>query len=38
MPLQAATAVHARATGLITNDQVFERVEGLEALVLEGLV
>ncbi len=36
--LQAATAVHARATGLITNDQVFERVEGFEALVLEGLV
>jgi len=36
--LQAATAVHARATGLITNDPVFERVEGLEALVLEGLL
>ncbi len=36
--LQAATAMHARATGLITNDQVFERVEGFEALVLEGLV
>jgi predicted nucleic acid-binding protein len=36
--LQAATAVHARATGLITNDRVFERVEGFEAMVLEGLV
>lgn len=34
--LQAATAVHARATGLITNDRVFERVEGFEAMVLEG--
>jgi predicted nucleic acid-binding protein len=36
--LQAATAVHARATGLITNDPVFKRVGGLEALVLEGLL
>ena len=36
--LQAATAVHARATGLITNDSVFELVEGLEVLVLEGLL
>jgi len=36
--LQAATAVHAGATGLITNDPVFERVAGLEALVLEGLL
>jgi predicted nucleic acid-binding protein len=36
--LQAATAVHERATGLITNDSVFERVEGLEALVLEELL
>jgi predicted nucleic acid-binding protein len=36
--LQAATAVHARATGLITNDPVFERVEGLDALVLERLL
>ena len=33
--LQAATAMHAQATGLITNDPVFERVEGLEALVLD---
>ena len=36
--LQAATAVNARATGLITNDPVFERVEGLDALVLERLL
>ena len=36
--LQAATAVHSRATGLITNDPVFERVEGLEALVLDRLL
>jgi predicted nucleic acid-binding protein len=35
--LQAATAVHAGATALITNDAVFERVEGFEALVLERL-
>jgi predicted nucleic acid-binding protein len=35
--LQAATAVHAGATALITNDTVFERVEGFEALVLERL-
>jgi hypothetical protein len=30
--------VHAQATGLITNDPVFERVDGLEALVLDQLV
>jgi predicted nucleic acid-binding protein len=36
--LQAATAVHSHATGLITNDSVFERVEGLEALLLESLL
>jgi predicted nucleic acid-binding protein len=36
--LQAATAVHAQATALITNDPVFERVEGLEALVLDRLL
>ncbi len=33
--LQAATAVRASATGLITNDTVFHRVEGFETLVLE---
>jgi predicted nucleic acid-binding protein len=36
--LQAATAVHAQATGLITNDPVFERVEGFETLVLDHLL
>jgi predicted nucleic acid-binding protein len=36
--LQAATAVHAQATGLITNDPVFLRVAGLEAMVLERLL
>jgi predicted nucleic acid-binding protein len=33
--LQAATAIHAEATGLITNDSVFERVETFEALILD---
>jgi predicted nucleic acid-binding protein len=36
--LQAATAVHALATGLITNDPVFERVEGFETLALDQLL
>jgi len=36
--LQAATAVHTLSTGLITNDPVFERVEGFETMVLDGLV
>jgi predicted nucleic acid-binding protein len=35
--LQAATAVHAGVTGLITNDAVFERVGGIETLVLDSL-
>jgi hypothetical protein len=35
MPLQAATAQHSGATGLITNDAVFERVNAFETLVLE---
>jgi predicted nucleic acid-binding protein len=34
----AATAVHAGATGLITNDADFGRVEGIEVLVLERLL
>jgi predicted nucleic acid-binding protein len=33
--LQAATAVNALATGLISNDPVFERVEGIETLILD---
>jgi len=36
--LQAATAVRASATGLITNDPIFERVEGFETLVLDRLL
>lgn len=36
--LQAATAAHARATGLITNDAVFERVGLFESLVLDRLL
>jgi predicted nucleic acid-binding protein len=35
--LQAAAAEHAQATGLITNDPVFERVQGFETLVLDQL-
>jgi len=36
--LQAATATHSQSTGLITNDAVFERVEGFETLVLDQLL
>jgi len=36
--LQAATAAHAKATGLITNDPVFERVESFETLVLDQIL
>ena len=36
--LQAATAAHAHATGLITNDAVFERVDTFETLVLDRLL
>ena len=36
--LQAATAAHAAATALITNDAVFERVELFETLVLDRLI
>jgi predicted nucleic acid-binding protein len=36
--LQAATAAHGGATGFITNDAVFERVEAFETLVLERLL
>jgi predicted nucleic acid-binding protein len=35
--LQAATAAHTGATGLITNDEVFERLEAFETLVLDQL-
>jgi predicted nucleic acid-binding protein len=36
--LQAATAVQAQVTGLVTNDSVFERVTGFETMVLERLL
>lgn len=36
--LQAATAAHSQATGLITNDAVFERVGGFQTLVLDQLL
>jgi predicted nucleic acid-binding protein len=36
--LQAATAAHSGATGLITNDAVFERVDAFETLVLDRLL
>ena len=36
--LQAATAAHAQATGLITNDPVFERVDAFDTLVLDQLL
>ena len=36
--LSAATAIHSRATGLITDDDVFERVQSFETLVLNQLV
>ena len=36
--IQAATAAHARVTGFVTNDAVFERVEHFETLVLERLL
>ncbi len=33
--LQAATAIHAQATAFLTNDPVFERVNELEAIILD---
>ncbi len=36
--LQAATAIHAQATALVTNDPVFERVGAFETLVLDHLL
>jgi predicted nucleic acid-binding protein len=36
--LQAATAAHAKATGLITNDPVFRRAEAFETLVLDEIL
>ena len=36
--LQAATAILARATGLVTNDPVFSRLETFETMVLDQLL
>ena len=36
--LQAATAVHSRTTGFITNDPIFQRVEAFQTLVLDDLL
>jgi len=36
--LQAATAVYAQVSGLITNDSAFQRVEVFETLVLDSLL
>ena len=36
--LQAATAVQRQATGLVTNDPIFEQVEAFETVVLDGLL
>jgi predicted nucleic acid-binding protein len=36
--LQAATAIRAQATGLVTNDPVFERVGAFDTLVLDRLL
>jgi len=36
--LQVATAVHAGATGLITNDPALGRVEAFEMLVLDRIL
>lgn len=36
--IQAATAVHSGATGLLTNDPAFRRVDAFETLALDRLV
>lgn len=36
--LQAATAIRAGVSGLITNDPIFERVEAFETMVLDRLL
>ncbi len=36
--LQGATAAHGSATGFITNDPTFKRIEGFETLVLDDLL
>ena len=36
--LQAATAVHSNASAFLTNDPVFRRITGFEALILDDFV
>jgi len=36
--LQAATAAHGNATGLVTNDPVFNRIKAFEVLLLDDLL
>jgi Predicted nucleic acid-binding protein, contains PIN domain len=36
--LQAATAVHSRATGVIANDSIFKRVDAFETLLFDDLL
>ncbi|HEX5228268.1 MAG TPA: PIN domain-containing protein [Bryobacteraceae bacterium] len=36
--IHAATAIRAKATGLVTNDPIFSRVPGFETLVIERLL
>jgi predicted nucleic acid-binding protein len=36
--LQVTTAIRSHATGLVTNESTFERVEAFETIVLDGLL
>ena len=36
--LQAATAVHTRASAFVTNDPVFQRIPNLEAIILDDFI
>jgi predicted nucleic acid-binding protein len=36
--LQAATAAHSQATGFVTNDPIFQRVEAFETLLFDALL
>jgi len=36
--LQAATAVHSNATAFLTNDPIFRRIPGFEALILDEFI
>lgn len=35
--LQAATALHSRASAMLTNDPIFKRLSGLDVLLLDDL-